>query len=287
VTSVLTPVGVNLLGYVETPEMGDHPYLIDSDGAPYVPVGDCGVVLGVRLGDSVFAHDADHAAPGVTLAHPDEAARHGLTTFACLGNEVVVRDGAMAGATGRVIGKRGEAGRVIVGFGDDVLAGLAPGDAIMVRAIGQGAQPPDLDAMGVRLLNTDAAILHPLGVRVADRVVLPVRACLPSRVVGNGIGRPADMWDVDLTITADTLSSWAPVLLLGDLVAVEDLDVRHNIGFRRGWVTVGVVVHGGSPLPGHGPGLMPMLCGPREAFDLQVDAQHHSGLSSDLLGLNP
>jgi hypothetical protein len=287
VTSLLSPVGVNLLGYIETPEMGDHPYLIDADGAPYVPVGDCGVVLGVRLGDSVFAHDADHAAPGVTLMHPDEAARHGLTTFACLGNEAVVRDGTMAGAVGRVIGKRGEAGRVIVGFGDDVLAGLAPGDAVMVRAIGQGAQPPDLHAAGVRLLNTDAALLQPLGIQVGDRVALPVRACLPSRVVGNGIGRPADMWDVDLTLTADTLSTWTPRLLLGDLVAVEDLDVRHNIGYRRGWVTVGVVVHGGSPLPGHGPGLMPMLCGPREAFDLHVDGLRHSGLASDLLGLIP
>jgi hypothetical protein len=95
------------------------------------------------------------------------------------------------------------------------------------------------------------------------------------------------MWDVDLTITAETLPTWAPHLLLGDLVAIEDLDVRHNIGYRRGWVTVGVVVHGGSPLPGHGPGLMPMLSGPREAFDLHVDALDHSGLASDLLGLNP
>jgi Domain of unknown function (DUF4438) len=287
VTSLLTPVGANLLGYVETPEMGDHPYLIDADGAPYVPVGDCGVVLGVRLGDSVFAHDADHAAPGVTLVHRDEAARHGLTAFSCLGNEAVVRDGTMAGAVGRVIGKRGEAGRVIVGFGEDVLAGLAPGDAIMVRAIGQGAQPPDLHDANVRLLNTDAALLHPLGIRVGDRAAVPVRACLPSRVVGNGIGRPADMWDVDLSITPETLPTWAPRLLLGDLVAVEDLDVRHNIGYRRGWVTVGVVVHGGSPLPGHGPGLMPMLCGPRESFDLHVDGLHHAGLASDLLGLNP
>jgi hypothetical protein len=287
VTSVLTPVGVNLLGFVETPEMGDHPYLVDVDGAPYVPVGDCGVVLGVRLGDSVFAHDADHAAPGVTLAHPDPGARHGLTAFACLGNEAVVRDGAMAGAVGRVIGKRGEAGRVIVGFGDDVLAGLAPGDAIMVRAIGQGDRPPDLQDAGVRMLNTDARLLPPLGVRVGKRVAVPVRACVPSRVVGNGIGRPADMWDVDLTITAESLPTWAPRLLLGDLVAVEDLDVRHNIGYRRGWVTVGVVVHGGSPLPGHGPGLMPMLCGPRQAFDLHPDGAEHSGLTADLLGLTP
>ena len=49
---------------------------------------------------------------------------------------------------------------------------------------------------------------------------------------------------------------------LGDLVAVTDLDARYNMGYRRGWVTVGVIGHGASSLPGHGPGLtaaMPKL----------------------------
>lgn len=285
-TTTATPVGVNLLGYVETPQMGDHPYLVDADGNPYVPVGDSGVVLGVHLGDGVFAHDADHAAPGITLMHPDPAARHGLTSLACLGNEAVVRDGAASGALGRVLGKRGEAGRVIVVFADDALGALAPGDAIMVRGYGQGGQPPALLASQVRLLNTDAAMLEPLNIHVGNVVSLSVRACLPSRVVGNGVGRPADMWDLDLTITAETLSGWMPQLLLGDLVAVEDLDVRHNIGYRRSWLTVGVIVHGGSPLPGHGPGLMPILCGPRRSFDLDVDGSGHCGVTRDLLGLN-
>ena len=48
------PVAVNLLGQVEHPAFGDSPYRIDVDGVPYVPVGDGGLVLGVRLGDSVF-----------------------------------------------------------------------------------------------------------------------------------------------------------------------------------------------------------------------------------------
>ena len=53
---------MNLSGVVETPVMPSSPYLIDVDGHPYVPIGTAGIVLGVRLGDGVFDHDADHAA---------------------------------------------------------------------------------------------------------------------------------------------------------------------------------------------------------------------------------
>lgn len=111
---------------------------------------------------------------------------------------------------------------------------------------------------------------------------IEVRAVLPSFMVGNGIGRPAHQWDVDLAITAVT----GPDLRLGDFVAITDLDVRHNVGYRRGWVTAGVIVHGGSPQPGHGPGLMPILCAPQSALDVRVDAATTRGLTLDaLLGL--
>ena len=77
-------------------------------------------------------------------------------------------------------------------------------------------------------------MLAALGIMVVDdRVHVAVRAVVPSRLAGNGIGRPAHQWDVDLAFPAGD-----PVLAalrLGDLVAVTDLDVRHNIGFRRGW----------------------------------------------------
>ncbi|GAA3292335.1 hypothetical protein GCM10020218_067010 [Dactylosporangium vinaceum] len=259
----MTTVAMNLTGAVEAPVMGSSPYLIDADGAPYVPVGSSGVVLGVHLGDGVFAHDADHVAPGVTLEHRDPSARHALTAFACLGNDAVVRSGAAAGARGTVLGKRGEEGRVIVLFADDVLAALLPGDAIAVRAHGQGATLP-----GLTVLNVDP--------RMLPRLALPVgvRGIVPSAVVGNGIGRPAQMWDLDL-------QEVPPELCLGDFVAIDDLDVRHNAGYRRGWRTVGVIVHGGSPLPGHGPGLMPLLCGPIAALPVHVDGDQHLGLRVD------
>lgn len=275
----MTPVAMNLAGVVESPSIGTTPYRVDRDGRPYVPVGDGGVVLGVHLGDLVGAVDGDHVAPGATLAHPDPAARFGLTSYACIGNPVRVRDGAAAGTRGWVLGKRGEDGRVLVALPDEALAVLQPGDGVAVRAYGQGAVLP---AAAVAVMNLDPRLLDPLGVVVAaGRVELPVRAVVPGRLAGNGVGRPAQQWDVDLAFPAGD-----PVLgglRLGDLLAVTDLDVRHNIGYRRGWVTVGLVVHGDSPQPGHGPGLTPVLTGPADLLLPQVDATGPAALSWDLL----
>ena len=281
----MRPVAVNLAGVVESPAMGSTPYRVDVDGHPYVPVGDGGIVLGVGLGDLVTAALGDHVSPGATLGHPDPAARHALTAYACVGNRVVVRNGAAAGTEGRVLGKRGEDGRVLVWLPDDALERLRPGDGVSVRAYGQGSRLPGLpDAVDV--LNLDPALAAGLGLAAdAGGLDVGVRAVVASRLAGNGIGRPAQQWDVDLAFPADD-----PVLAalrLGDLLAVTDLDVRHNMGFRRGHVTVGVVVHGDSPMPGHGPGLVPLLCGPATLLRPVPDLTGHAGLGVETLRAIP
>ncbi len=134
---------------------------------PYVPVGDGGIVLGLDLGDSVFAAHADHAAPGACLVHPNEAARHALALYSCIGNAAQVRTGAAAGATGAVIGKRGENGRVIVGFRAGDLARLRPGDQVSVRTRGQGHRPGWLPPT-VAVMNVDPDLLAALPVSAAQ-----------------------------------------------------------------------------------------------------------------------
>lgn len=275
-------VANNLLGLVETPSLSSSPYRVDIDGRPFVPTGDGGVVLGVDLGDGAFDTDSDHAAPGACLVHPDPAARLALTSYACFGNCVTVRSGAAQGERGVVLGKRGEQGRVIAYFEADVLAMLLPGDAMAVRAAGQGATPPEfLARKGLVMMNADPSALSVLPVDLtADRAEVSVRAEVPSVAIGNGIGRPAEMWDLDLQVLAkDAASAGLDGLRLGDLVAMRNLDVRHNAGFRRNYTTVGVVVHGASPQPGHGPGVMPLLCGPSPLFAVSIQPDAHPGLT--------
>jgi hypothetical protein len=124
----------------------------------------------------------------------------------------------------------------------------------------------------------------------ADVVALAdVNETVLAEAAGNGIGRPSVGWDLDLQLGGpfrpeDGTADLAPVgLLLGDLVAVSDLDARYNMGFRRGWLTVGVVVHGASPLPGHGPGITPILTGPAGALGARPDGVAHTGLTEAAL----
>jgi hypothetical protein len=280
-------VTVSLLATVEHPALDGSPYRIDRDGRPYVPAGDGGIVLGLELGDSVFALDADHAAPGACLVHPDPAARHALAAYACVGNEVRVRTGAAAGARGVVLGKRGEEGRVIAGFAAADLARVRPGDEVSVRARGQGWRPPGLPPE-VAVMNLDPGIVPALPISVPGTgtavVAVGVRVTVPSRLAGNGIGRPAAAGDLDLQLPPPGPDG-AGDLALGDLVAVSDLDARWNMGYRRGWVTVGIVVHGASPLPGHGPGITPLLTGPAAALLVNADAAGHVGLTAAALRL--
>jgi hypothetical protein len=282
--AALAPVAVNLLGVVEHPTLDGGPYRIDADGRPYVPVGDGGIVLGLELGDPVFGLAADHAAPGACLIHPDPAARHALATYACIGNPVTVRTGRAAGAHGAVAGKRGEDGRVITVFRPGDLAAMRPGDQVSVRACGQGYQPPGLPA-GVVLMNADPGLLGLLPTvawspqEAAGALAVGVRCTVPSKLAGNGLGRPAASWDIDLQLAP------GPEVLLGDLVAVADLDTRWNMGYRRGFVTVGVVVHGSSPQPGHGPGITPILSGPATVLAVTPDAAGHVGLTATALKL--
>ncbi len=311
-------VAVNLLGLAEQPEFGDTPYRVGAEGNPYVPAGDGGIVLGVRLGESVFARDADHAAAGACLVHPDQAARHALTIYSCIGNRVVIRTGRAAGARGVVVGKRGEAGRVIVSLAQDDLARLRPADQVAVRAFGQGWRPAGFPPE-VTLLNIDPAAFAALPIAVSDdggRVIVGVRMIAASKLAGNGIGRPAAGWDLDLQLSEPPGrrdrdrqggdcdrqggdrdrqggghaagdphvqppdgSGAEAQLLLGDLLAVSDLDARWNMGYRRGWLTVGLVVHGASPLPGHGPGITPILTGPASALQAEPDLVGHVGLT--------
>jgi hypothetical protein len=280
-----TTVAMNLAGAVEHPGMDSNPYLVDTDGRPYVPIGDGGVVLGVELGDSVFAFDAEHASPAVSIVHPDQPARHALTAYACLGNRVTVRGGEAAGGRGVVLGKSGEMGRVLAWFAPDVRERLVPGDPVAVRGFGQGAQLPPVVAAGGQVLNVDPAVLSRLPVEVGDSVLdVGVRGAVGSALIGNGIGRPAHQWSLDVQLDAAAAGALGLAgLVLGDLLAVRNLDVRHNAGYRRGWTTVGVVVTTTSPRPGHGVGLMPILCVPERHVSVRMQPDTHAGVTADLL----
>ena len=128
------PVAVNLLGLVEHPVFGGRPYRVDADGSPYVPVGDGGMVLGVRLGESVF-DPPPTTSPQAPAWSTRPAARHALSIYACIGNHAVIRTGLAAGAPA---GAR-QAGRE--GPGDLGFCRMSwPGSGLVTRCV-RGIRP--------------------------------------------------------------------------------------------------------------------------------------------------
>src|SRR5205807_936317 len=82
------------------------------------------------------------------------------------------------------------------GFGQADLARMRPSDQVAVRGCGQGMRPPALRP-DVMVMNTDPDVLALLPVTAPGGdapVTAGVRMTVPSRLAGNGIGRPAAGW---------------------------------------------------------------------------------------------
>ena len=279
-TNLRMTVKVNSLGYVSHSESSNDPFRIDRDGDAYLPTGDGGIVLNYRVGDSVFAPDADHPSPGVSLSHPNPDAAHSLVAQSCIGNRAQIRTGAAEGAIGAVLGKRGEGSRVLVVFAPEILKLVRPEDQVTIETEGQGLADP---AALSRIFNISSDLFRNLNFKGADdhKFRVPIRTTFDSKLVGNGIGRPMPLWDVDLQV--DRLPPGVSDIKIGDFVAITNLDARFNAGYRKGWVSVGVVVHGSSPQPGHGPGVTIFLSGPETEYELISEPVNHVGLTEKKL----
>jgi hypothetical protein len=259
-----------LTGTITHPRLGALPYRIGTDGRPYVPTGEGGIAYGIGPGSPVFGWAADHLEPGATIAHPDHRANTALSAFSCLGNEAWADVGGEI-AAGTVVGSRGEAGGVFVWFPEDVLRKLAPGDRVTVRAVGVGLSFLDYPEVVVHRL--DPRLVSEIVAAEGDALVARVKAVVPPWLLGNGVGRPAATWEVDIqSDDVDEIRRHGLTdLCIGDVVALTDWEAITVHGRRPGAVTIGVVVHGDSPQPGHGPGIQPVLSDRQGQLRFTVD----------------
>ena len=255
-----------------------HPQLLwmDDSGRSCVLPGTGGVVLGLHVGDRINDREADHAMVGASVEDAganldDPGALHLLS---CLGNRV--RD-ARGVALGVVAGKRGglaprafPPSLVAVEAADERLTSLVPGDRIVVEAEGRGLGLCDFPE--VSLANCSPRLLDQLPLQASrGRLEITVKIIIPARFAGPGLGQ--DAWIGDLEIVsrhhpAVDLSD----LRYGDLVAFQGIDSGNNRFYRPGFVSVGVVSHGPSQWPGHGPGATIVLSGPAERIAPANDA---------------
>jgi hypothetical protein len=152
----------------------------------------------------------------------------------------------------------------MVDFSTPVLKKLCIGDRIQIDAFGLGMGLSDHP--GIRVFSCSPGLIRKWGVISAPpRLKVPVTHLIPASIMGSGIGKSSAVrgdFDIQLFDPETRRRFGLETLRFGDIVAILDSDTRLGRAYRKGIITIGVVVHGDSTVSGHGPGVMSLLSAP-------------------------
>jgi hypothetical protein len=255
-------VMVSVTGEVSSPTMSETGYRIASGGKPVVLPGTGGITYNIKVGDPACGWVADHVEPSVSVKNGapkvgTRSANAALNTLSCVGNKARVISGDAKGAEGVVTGKHGGIEHVLMDFDDGAMEKMAIGDRILVRALGTGLA---LDGFpDVKVMNLDPGLLSRMNVKtVKGKLEVGVTHVVPAALMGSGIGKAhahSGDYDIQLLDRKTVVKHGLEDIRLGDIVAIKDADNTFGRMYRRGAVTVGVVVHSDCVIAGHGPGV--------------------------------
>jgi hypothetical protein len=266
-----------------TPPLRRTAYGVDREGVPFVLPGTGGITYNVKVGDPAFGWVGDHVEPGVSTAASIEersgSRNQAYNTLACVGNEAVVISGDAKGARGVVTGKHGGIEHVLIDFAQEDLEKMAIEDKVLIKAYGLGLQLVDYPGISVR--NLDPHVLLKLDLTEEDgRLIVPVAAVIPARLMGSGIGASSTAsgdYDITTTDQEEIKALGINELRLGDLVALEDTDNRFGRSYRKGALSVGVVVHSNCLAAGHGPGVTTLFTSIDGSLGFRLDPEANIG----------
>jgi hypothetical protein len=277
-------VRLSVIGQVSSPTMTEAGYRIGSTGNPVILPGTGGITYNVKVGHPACGWVADHVEPGVSVKNMSakegtRSANAALNTLACIGNQATVVSGDAKGARGVVTGKHGGIEHVLVDFEQAVLERLSIGDGILVQALGTGLAIEGFD--DVKVMNLDPALLARINVVAAKgRLQVGVTHVIPSALMGSGIGKVhahSGDYDIQLLDPRTVAKAGLGGIALGDIVAIRDADHTFGRMYRRGAITVGVVVHSDCVLSGHGPGVTTIMTSSRGTIIPELDAKANIG----------
>jgi hypothetical protein len=257
----------SVIGEAASPKFRVPPYRVSHDGLPMVLPGTGGITYNIRVGQPAFGWVADHVEPGVSIRNRESKEgmgpeNDGLNTLACIGNQATIVTGAAKGQKGFVTGKHGGIEHVLVDFDWKVLEQMVLGDKIQIKAWGLGLALPGLPE--IKFFNLDPLLFHKLNCRLdsKSRLQVPVACSIPAELMGSGLGASsAATGDYDITTADKEVLAKLGIdkLRFGDLVAIENTDNCFGRCYRKGAVTIGVVVHSDCILAGHGPGVTTII----------------------------
>ena len=262
-------VVMSVWGEVASPIFRKTPYNISPEGEAVVLPGVGGITYNIRIGDKAVGWEGDHVEPGVSVKNLDKEKQGGanvaLNILSCIGNEARMVSGEAKGERGVVAGKHGGIEHVLVDFEPEVLDKLVIGDKMLIRACGLGLKL--LDCPDVRAMNIDPDLLEKIPLTCeGDVMSVPITHTIPAAAMGSGIGSShtySGDYDIQLSDTAVIEEHGLEDLRLGDLVALLDADHTFGRVYRKGAVSIGVVVHCDCVVSGHGPGVMTVFTSSR------------------------
>jgi hypothetical protein len=259
---------VAVMGQIAHPVGRPSPYRVGHDGIPRILPGTGGIVVNFRIGDRCVGLAGDHIEPGAALHNNSReiiGEKNGpnlaLLTYACVGNLAQVVTGPSKGKQGVVSGKHGGVEHILVDFPTSVLRRLRIGDRIQVYSYGLGLRLRDHP--GVSVFNCSPRLVRRWGMRSRQgKLQVPVTHLIPAAIMGSGIGRDNVIrgdYDIQLFDPDIRRRFRLESLRFGDFVAIIHSDNKSGRAYRRGSITIGVVVHGDSTVSGHGPGVSTLL----------------------------
>jgi hypothetical protein len=262
---------------------------VDHHGVPFILPSIGGITLNIQVGDSAFGWAGDHVEPGVSCTadtqKPFEHPNVSLQLYSCVGNRAMVISGKAEGATGTVLGHHGGSEHVMVDFPREVKEQLTYDDKIIVFAKGQGLKL--LDYPEITLFNLDPDLLRRIQIQPSGErgLKVPVTTVAPAASMGSGIGAAhVAKGDYDIvTSDPETVEKYKlDRIRFGDFVALLDHDNRFGRAYRKGAVTIGVVVHSDCRVAGHGPGVTTIMTCETSLIEPVIDPAANI---ADLLGI--
>jgi len=261
---------------------------VDHHGTPFILPSIGGITLNIQVGDPTSGWAGDHVEPGVSCTadtlKPFDHPNTSLQLYSCVGNRAKVVSGKAKGATGYVLGHHGGSEHVIVDFPREVKEKLTYKATIIIYAKGQGLKL--LDYPDIMLYNLDPALLAKMKIKPGKtKLEVPVTTIVPAACMGSGVGAShVARGDYDIvTSDPETVQEYhLDKIRFGDFVALMDHDNRYGRAYRKGAVTIGVVVHSDCLTAGHGPGVTTIMTCETSLIKPVIDPQANI---ADLLGI--
>jgi hypothetical protein len=256
-------VMMSISGKVSPAERGGA-FNIDYNGKPSFMPGTGGICYNVLVGDSAFGWAGEHIEPGVSTRaaqKADDSPNPAYNFLACIGNTARLTSGEAKGETGVVTGHHGGSERVMIDFLKDVMDKMTHDDGILIKSCGQGLCL--FDYPEVRVCNIDPDLFEklPLG-EENGHLSVGVTHIIPGKLMGSGVGDiKVGTGDYDImTSDPETVDECSlATMRFGDIVAIMDHDNVYGRSYRKGSVTIGVIIHSDCFIAGHGPGVTTIL----------------------------